>query len=411
MWILFVIVLVAAFVAWRVWRIRLIFAAIPVVIVLLFAIGVFGSSPNHSTSGGNSTTAAQTPVDLGPQQPRNNCQDGFYVLVEPHAGNKVSSVQTTGDPTTWPTQVMQIAMHDPAVLQLYWNKTPAGQKSPITDVHQLVGAKGTLDYGCYTAAGRDLWNKMDGAYINATVKPGVAPAVGINTGVLAGSDTPFQEPAGAISGDRTAAVITFQNGTTIWEMKRCKNIVTSSNSPIPGIQTMVPPSTPSVPNTTPTTVPPTPKTCADESVGKDIVTGTYPNCTKHCVSATACGVNGQDSNHPQQGNGNLAEPTAGHTSGAAEANAAAQPATNSATASNSQGYNSGSKNGAPAGSSGNSGDPTGTQTSGTPVTSPYPDHPPATGSPTVTLPPTGGGGTTPTTTTCAAHPELCGPGS
>jgi hypothetical protein len=276
--------------------------------------GVFDSG-GHTAK--KSHSRASSTVALGPQKPRGNCQDGFYVQAAAHAGNKVSSALTTGDPKTWPAQAMEIAKHDPAVLQLYWNKTPNGMKFPITDAHQLVGAPGSPDYGCYTALGRDIWNQALGAYENATIVASQAPSFGVNTGVNASTDTPFQEPAGTITGNLTAAKITFQNGTMVWEMQRCKNIV--STSPIPGIPTQGSVPSGTVPTgTVPTT---TPHTCAQQSVGKDLVTGTYPNCVKQCINQTACGPNGI--NAPPVAAGDPGH-TPGYVPGSAETAAGAQ---------------------------------------------------------------------------------------
>jgi hypothetical protein len=279
----------------------------PLVIVIflggLVSAGFGISDLNSSPSSTGMSSTGDTVIHYGPQTPRDNCKDGFYVQPAAHAENKVSSVQTTGDPTTWPAQAVQIAKHDPAVLQLYWNETPNGQKNPLTQAQlaKLVGAQGTKNYGCYTAAGRDLWNQMKGAYENATVTAGKAPAVGVNTGVNASTDTAFQEPSGPITGNRTAAVIKFQDGSVIWEMQRCKNIVTTSEIlAIPG------PSTPTC------------ESVYGPSVTGNYIPGAYPNgCVKHCPKV-ACGPNGTNAPPVQSNPGIDTSPTPGYTPGGAE---------------------------------------------------------------------------------------------
>jgi hypothetical protein len=243
------------------------------------SLGAASPPAHHHTS--TTTTTAPKPAPL---PKRTDCLDGDYVTVLPHAGNKASSVPTTGPQSGYWLQALAVAKHDYANLVLYWNKSPEGKLNPITTPAQmaaLVGAKGTPDYGCYTIAGVDLWNKLQGEWAAAQSTAAQAPGYGVNTGVQASSDTAFQEPAGPITGDLTADKLTFPNGDVIYILKRCKNVVTTSSS------TNLPTLVPSAPGT------PTPGlSCASLSVGKDLIVGTWPNCTKVCVNATDCGPNG-----------------------------------------------------------------------------------------------------------------------
>jgi hypothetical protein len=113
---------------------------------------------------------------------------------------------------------------------------------------------------CLSAAGRDLYNQFAGA-LNAkgtTFAEGDAPANGYNTQVASGTFQVFSAPG--VSGNRKAIKVTMANGSVVWIMVRCGNVV--YGTPPPG-----------VPTTTPSTPPPTTNTCPPSTPY-----GTWPVC-------------------------------------------------------------------------------------------------------------------------------------
>lgn len=171
-----------------------------------------------------------------------------------------------------------------------------------------------VEGNCLSSAGRDLYNQFAGA-LNAkgtTFAEGDAPANGYNTQVSGGIFQVFSAPG--VTGNRKAIKVTMSNGTVVWIMVRCANVVYSS--PPPGV-----PTTPSKPPTTPPTsgcTPPqvenvnhvcvTPKSSnpkdyrqpGDSGKGQDVGTGTKPRvvaapvaeATPPPVSTSVTGGNG-----------------------------------------------------------------------------------------------------------------------
>jgi hypothetical protein len=96
-----------------------------------------------------------------------------------------------------------------------------------------------VDGNCLSAAGRDLYNQFAGA-LNAkgtTFAEGDAPATGYNSGVSGGTYQVYATPG--VTGNRKAIKVTLANGTVVWIMVRCGNVVYST--PPPGVPTTTPP--------------------------------------------------------------------------------------------------------------------------------------------------------------------------
>jgi len=107
-----------------------------------------------------------------------------------------------------------------------------------------------VDGNCLSAAGRDLYNQFAGA-LNAkgtTFAEGDAPATGYNSGVNSNGTYQVYATPG-VTGNRKAIKVTLANGSVVWIMVRCGNVVYST--PPPGVPTTTPPTT------TPPTTPPT----------------------------------------------------------------------------------------------------------------------------------------------------------
>ena len=210
--------------------------------------GLFWSDGNSKGSGLSSTDSGEGLVVQKPE----NCIERYNVVLDLNEGEKVLS---EGLPPGTPEQKLQFvvdkAQHEPRVLQVAWNNTPAGQKKPV-DWRKLI------ENGCYSQLGRDTYQRVVGIYEAATVVNDDAPATGVNTGATPGGDV-YQIPGG-ISGDRSGIKVTFPNGKEIWIMNRCGNIVTKG--PQPGIPVKPPPTT------VPTTVSPTTTTLKPKNPGE-----------------------------------------------------------------------------------------------------------------------------------------------
>jgi hypothetical protein len=114
----------------------------------------------------------------------------------------------------------------------------------------------SVNDNCLSAAGQILYYQFEGA-LNAkgtTFAEGDAPATGYNSGVN-GNGTYQVYAAPGVTGNRKAIKVTLPNGTVVWIMIRCGNVVYST--PPPGVPTTTPPTT--KPPTKPPTSPPTTK--------------------------------------------------------------------------------------------------------------------------------------------------------
>jgi hypothetical protein len=250
---LLVTVLVMAIVAILARKVGENLAWFAVVVTLVFAV-LAPFNWSHDSGGRKENAAApaaESTTTTSTQAPE-NCVDRYNVVLDANEGDRVVSQGIdVSDPAKAVDQIMALAQHDPRILVLYWNVSPAGKQAPISDWNTLV------DNGCYTQQARDLYQQTLGEYKAATATTSEAPASGVNTGVTPGG-APFQETPGAISGDRTAVQIAFPNGDVVWAMQRCGNVVTTG-APVPGIPPkptptpppITPPTTPTCPNGTP----------------------------------------------------------------------------------------------------------------------------------------------------------------
>ena len=108
---------------------------------------------------------------------------------------------------------------------------------PDVDVATLTDNK-----GCATDATVKLKIALDVARATArSITLGEAPVNGTNTGVQNGQVV--SDPGGTISGNRKAIKIVLADGSTIWIMARCGNIVTSGPPIFPPGKTDNPPCT------------------------------------------------------------------------------------------------------------------------------------------------------------------------
>lgn len=299
--IISLIILAVAGVVWffmRVWApIMTVVTALGAALLLVFFIVLAASSGGSGkTSASNQPSPSPSASSLNftyTQLPAKDCDGGYNVVEDPNIGNRVVSTGVPGTAQKSVDTVMKIAQHDPRVLYLYYNAAPMGQNKPLKTVTELVDPK--AHNGCYSEEGRLIYGETLGAYESAVKAVGQAPAVGINTGIY-NHGSPFQEPAGPITGNRTATLVTFKNGQQMAILHRCGNVVVKK--PIPHIPTPQPKPKPK-PHPHPTPTPTPTPTCKGPSNEVSVVNG---QCVKHCPKAGGCGPNGQNAPPVQQDN-------------------------------------------------------------------------------------------------------------
>ncbi len=87
------------------------------------------------------------------------------------------------------------------------------------------------DEGCATQFAVDLVAEMETALALSQITPSEAPATGFNSGTQDGNVVGAANAG--ISGDRTAILIEFPDGTKVWIMARCGNPVVTGPPPVP----------------------------------------------------------------------------------------------------------------------------------------------------------------------------------
>jgi hypothetical protein len=111
-------------------------------------------------------------------------------------------------------------------------------------LHQDVARDSLINgQGCASEEAIDLMVQLDLSVANAkSIIPEAAPANGYNSGVNDG--VVIGDTAPGIGGNRAAVKITLQDGTEIWIMARCGNVVTMGPPPVPPGTTDNPPRCP-----------------------------------------------------------------------------------------------------------------------------------------------------------------------
>lgn len=237
------------------WAARGGFIAAAVVLVIALISGIIatatsgGNEPRPSASANNSSQTATATATASSSAAV--CDAKFVQVVANNNGDKVDGdfeqkyAAATSDAANLSDAQKQLLLTNSAnnaQRLAIWSNAWGLYASP-NNWQPLV------DGNCLSAAGRDLYNQFAGA-LNAkgtTFAEGDAPENGYNTQVSSGTYQVFSAPG--VSGNRKAIKVTLANGSVVWILVRCGNVVYST--PPPGVPTTTPPTT------TPPTTPPT----------------------------------------------------------------------------------------------------------------------------------------------------------
>ena len=224
------------------------------ILVLLF----WGTPGPVSTNPGNGA-AAQLPKPSPKPSPKpdTTCSTSWKMVISSYENNKfisegVQSIREAKNPSDAAKAAFDLSekvRKDAPILKAFVKSL----------LHKDVEV-GTLtdEKGCASVSAVQLTIEMDLELANAkSIVPDQAPSNGYNSGVNNG--IVVNDTVSGIRGDRKAIKIVLADGTTIWVMARCGNIVTSGPPIFPPGNTDNPP---------PTVCPPgqhgTPPVCKDD---------------------------------------------------------------------------------------------------------------------------------------------------
>lgn len=201
------------------------------------SINISAYGHHHTTqppSGGGSYTTSPSPT-ASPS----SCPGGHNVVEDPNKGGKIISTGIdTSNPVKGLSQIEDVAAHDPRVLTLYWNASPlAKTNGAITNPSSLSDG-----HGCYTQDAANKFEELKGAYESASATPSTAPANGNNTGAVSGGTVYQISGVSGAASSRSAIEFKFPDGTIVYAMKRCGNLVTPPGTTIPKVPTKPGPS-------------------------------------------------------------------------------------------------------------------------------------------------------------------------
>lgn len=203
----------------------------------IFSAGVGASVPDMKVSAPKpSPTASATP---NPKE----CAASWKMETSDYANNRwfsegiveIKTAKTPEDAAKAAKVWLEGVRTDPNLLSgaaKYFLNQDVGDKATLTD-----------DKGCGSDKAVDLAIALDLKIANAqSIVPDQAPNNGYNSGVNGGNVIGDTTPG--VGGDRTAIKIILEDGTTIWVMARCGNLVTAGPPNVPPGTTDNPPKCP-----------------------------------------------------------------------------------------------------------------------------------------------------------------------
>lgn len=236
-----------------------------VALFLLPAVGSLNSATASTTAALVQTAEKPTPTPTPTPTPSADCEAEFVQQNVKHDGNKVDSdfekdyaAATAGAENLTEAQIgilLAKAGKDAQVLAI-WSNAFGLYKDPNN-------WKSLVDNGCLSKEGQKLHAKFEGV-LTATgtvIAEADAPANGVNSGVH--DDIYGVANSGGIYGNLRAIKVTLKDGTSVWILVRCGNVVHPSNPGLPEVPTDNPP--PPKPTCPPGTVG-TPPDCIEPKV-------------------------------------------------------------------------------------------------------------------------------------------------
>lgn len=221
-------------------------AAILVILLVVIAIVLYGVPYLNSQNGAAALSAKPSPTASADPD---HCEASWPMETSDYANNRwfsdgIAEIKSASTPKeaakaahVWLTGVRKDANLLAGAVKYFQNKDV--DKMALTDKD-----------GCASASAVDLVIQLDLLISNAqSIVPDQAPTNGYNSGVNDGNVV--GAPGPGIGGDRTAIKITLPDGTEIWIMARCGNLVTSTPPPVPPGQTDECPWNPKLPPDSP----------------------------------------------------------------------------------------------------------------------------------------------------------------
>jgi hypothetical protein len=213
-----------------------ILAAIGILVLLLW--GMQGPVSTNKENGAAAQLHAPSPSPS--PKDKSVCSNSWPMVTSDHLKNRwfaegmasISDAETNADAVAAAPDFSERVSQDPVLLV---GAAKGLHVQDNVDIATLTDSK-----GCATDATVKLKIGLDVAIATAhSITLGEAPANGTNTGVENGKVV--SDVGGTISGNRKAIQIVLSDGTTIWIMARCGNIVTSGPPIFPPGKTDNPP--------------------------------------------------------------------------------------------------------------------------------------------------------------------------
>lgn len=130
-----------------------------------------------------STTSVNTNINVAA------CPSGHTVKLDPNFQNKLYSEGVSTEPEVAREQIALGAKEDPRKLQLYYNASPLGQKTPIQKAEDIAPLQNGV---CFTENGMRWYKEWEVLWKVTELTKDTLPEYGINTGAVPNGQV-FQE--------------------------------------------------------------------------------------------------------------------------------------------------------------------------------------------------------------------------
>jgi len=216
-------------------------AAITVVALVLGLLPVTSKGGRDATA--NPTTTTTTTVVEGNNEPK-DCGSRYKLALDENEKNRILSrgIQAPSS-EEMRQEILTFNSHDVRGLMVYYNASPLGASSPITDITILVDGGKVVTGACFSETGMQKYTEWATLWKVAVIQPTdqMPPGWG-NTGIDNGVPSSGASPTGDTSG--WMVVFVDANGKPIGEhgvMRRCGNPVTPMPVAPPGKTDETPP--------------------------------------------------------------------------------------------------------------------------------------------------------------------------
>ncbi len=168
-------------------------------LVVLALTVFFGGSSNSGATGTSTSTSTSEATTTTTTVAEPACGE-HEVILPNRAGGKLNAAGTAtpGDPEGFRAQIAEQAAHDPLTLFLYYQASPLGTASPLSNEAVLVQDGRVEDGNCYSAVGISAYNEWLVLWKVTNLTPQAEITFqGVNTGVSGTSPTQSQGVSGS----------------------------------------------------------------------------------------------------------------------------------------------------------------------------------------------------------------------